>query len=756
MALEVILLKQPYEVSFSGTPMPYHFAITPYGTVEKTQDIRLQIRFYVEDAFASNFFTEVHSQIFYPNASGSVAVDIQGIIDPFLEYYRPKPLQINPAQAFQQRKRYKILYTLQKDNAIVGNAVESDILYAIKGGMAYEYWHPSEFFTDAILTKKIPLLFAAKGEKTGMDEKRFMYWIYPLDDNAVQTIVFSLFLNDNTQVDYVHPKTIFCGKWGICCVPVGFLQAGLAALVPAGKYVVKYTVQVIQGAFAGTNITTEDGFSITTENDLNIIVDNAAAGAGLIVAPYIFYIDHRNFYNTYQLLYRNSLGSLETLRLRGQVDFEGEYTKQQSQRIVPPSYFSNMNFLAQTTSQYNEEEVKATGDTGFVSRALNIKLRDLFLAEEVYELRKNRLLPVNIISKNTKFFSNKDNLVNTQIQWQLAFSNKYFTPDGLMPQTRACPAVQKLSVKQITKNKLQIMYALFTPYDKVEVKIITPSGTETFILTGNSGSVIQPFTNPATTTPVDITIEARTICDEDADPMDKGPATSMVLSVIANSLPVANNDTFSISGGYNSMLQLPGSVLDNDYDPDGDPLEVVVNNGLTSAAGLYEIDAAGIVKYFPLNGFTGVDSFTYQVREVGGTTLVTGTVYINVAPAGAGGGGGGVTTGTIYVSRQGRNFNKRHIGASIYQTDGEAWLVFYSDPSGTIPVDITGLGLVVNVRKDTATLQGNTIENIPVNCTGTEIKFYDGMFDMVHRYGNAPQTHVTFITLPGAGYHPLD
>jgi hypothetical protein len=750
MALEVTLLKQPYEISFTGDPMPFFFALSPYGTREKDLNITLMIRVYVEDIFASGAYTEVYSQLFNPDNTGSIRFEIQEIIDPYLEYYRPKPRLTNPANAVNQRKRYKISYILIQDNVAVGAAVDSDILYAIKGGLAYEYWHPSEFFTDVILVKKLPLLYAAKGEKVGIEEKRFMFWIYPLDDGNDQTIVFSLYMNDGSQVDWPHPKTISCGKWGICCVPVGFLQVGLDAQVPAGKICVKYMVQVIQGAFTGTNLSTEDGFAITTENDLNIIVEDASGGAGQIVAPFGFFIDHRNFYKTYQLNYRNSLGSMETIRLRGQVDFEADYTRQQAQGIVAPSYFANLNLMSQNTTPGVVEDAKATGDTGFISAATNIKLRDLFLSQEVYELRNLRLLPVNVIVKNTKFYSNKENLVSTQIQWQLAFSNKFFTPDGLLPETRTCPAVQNFKVKQLTKNKLQIMYSLFPPYDRIEV-IITDAdaNTETFIYTGNTGSIIQTFTNPAVTDPVNITIAARCLCDEDAEPADKGAATTIILSVFAHSLPVANDDTFY---AYNTdqYVTLQGSVLDNDYDPDGDAIEVIpIVNGWThfgnlQHSGSMSINAAGIVTYSPPNGFVGTDWIEYQIQKIGGGTPVTATLYIVVSALPR-------VTRYVYVKMIFRNRSNKALPFGGIDYSAEIWLQYFSDPTGTTPLDVTGKGIVINYQEIRSGTTNDTT-NLTLNAASTEQLMYSGWTRHVLL---GTKVNYDFKVIAGTGYYAI-
>jgi large repetitive protein len=97
--------------------------------------------------------------------------------------------------------------------------------------------------------------------------------------------------------------------------------------------------------------------------------------------------------------------------------------------------------------------------------------------------------------------------------------------------------------------------------------------------------------------------------------------------VAPNSAPVAGDD--SILGQAGGAIT--GSVLDNDSDPDDDPLTVVGNT--TPANGRLFIGPDGTFAYLPNPGFTGEDSFTYTVSDgKGGTDTATVTLKVNAAP----------------------------------------------------------------------------------------------------------------------------
>jgi hypothetical protein len=717
--MEINLLKKPYEVSLSGNPIPFIFALSPYGNAEHAQDIRLQITVLVEQSFGSGIFSIARQQNFYPTADGIFSMEVQTILDPYLEYYVPRPALQRPVQAISQRKRFKINYVLQQNGALVGSSTDSSIFYVVKSGLSYEQWHPSEFFSSVIVSQKKPLLFSAAGEKFSIDETKYLFWIYPYADNANQTVTYTVYLSDGTTATKTS-STVFGGKWSVFCTPSGFSQSGLDAIVPADKYPVKWSLKI-------------------------------TAGAVVVVNEYFFNIDNRNFYNTYQLLYRNSIGGLESLRLTGQVDIAADYDRQLAQRTLPPSWYSNMNLLPQQLDDTAEESMNFTGDTGFISKEACDKIRDLFLSKEKWELKNAKLLPVNITLKKSKFYSNKDSLISTSIEWSPAYSNEFYTPESLMPVSRSCPTVESFVVRQISRSNLQIMYSLATPYDMIEVQIIIGSITYTYTYTGNTKTVTQSFANPATTTPVDITIKGRTVCDNNSNPVDYGAFSIITLSVIGNSPPVAVDDYYDIPTGYNTAVALTPSALANDYDPDGDPFGALAASGATNAGGSYSIDAAGNISYTPpSSSYSGQDYFDYQIEETGGGDIITGRAYINV----------GTGAANVYAKLVYRNevtYNNDY----GYNTSGEVWVDFFSNPAGTIPYDISALSLMINIndhygyKNYTDPDEVFTDEDYSSTGTGNKMMVYSGTLSYQNydesRGGTEMEDH-DFTILAGSGY----
>jgi subtilisin-like proprotein convertase family protein len=90
--------------------------------------------------------------------------------------------------------------------------------------------------------------------------------------------------------------------------------------------------------------------------------------------------------------------------------------------------------------------------------------------------------------------------------------------------------------------------------------------------------------------------------------------------------PRANSDTYQARAG--KTLNVPAAgVLENDNDPDGDPLTAIVANG--PKKGSLSLQADGSFAYKPKKKAKGVDSFTYLAQDPGGLEALA-TVEITI------------------------------------------------------------------------------------------------------------------------------
>ena len=113
--------------------------------------------------------------------------------------------------------------------------------------------------------------------------------------------------------------------------------------------------------------------------------------------------------------------------------------------------------------------------------------------------------------------------------------------------------------------------------------------------------------------------------------LDSAPATISITVTQVNQVnlpPVANDDSASTT----QDTPVTVSVLTNDTDPDNDLL--TVTDASPPAHGTTVVNGGATVTYTPDTGYSGPDSFTYDVSDGnGGTASATVSVIVNAAPS---------------------------------------------------------------------------------------------------------------------------
>ncbi|MFC7215330.1 right-handed parallel beta-helix repeat-containing protein [Saliphagus sp. GCM10025334] len=101
----------------------------------------------------------------------------------------------------------------------------------------------------------------------------------------------------------------------------------------------------------------------------------------------------------------------------------------------------------------------------------------------------------------------------------------------------------------------------------------------------------------------------------------------------SNDAPVAADDAYTVVEGQTLSVSAPG-VLENAHDPDGDELDVTIVEQTQN--GTLNVDADGSFTYAPDDGFVGMDSFDYEIKDEYGDPSETATATIEVTLAGSG------------------------------------------------------------------------------------------------------------------------
>jgi hypothetical protein len=216
--------------------------------------------------------------------------------------------------------------------------------------------------------------------------------------------------------------------------------------------------------------------------------------------------------------------------------------------------------------------------------------------------------------------------------------------------------------------------------------------------------------------------------------------------------PVANDDgVYVTTRNLNLSIAAPG-LLANDTTGVG-TLTAAAGTYATTAGGTVTIASNGSFTYAPPSGFTGVDTFVYTANNGSGSDTATATV--RVLP-------------DIYVKLQQVNVNNGFIYGECSQGPeylGESntaiyRLFFYSNSAGTTPLDVSGLGLVVNYRITRGHSVGSpTVNDYSEAVNGTQFDLFGGsVYEFYHNetdcFGNQVVYWSDNITLR-AGYYTI-
>ncbi|HRN80172.1 MAG TPA: Ig-like domain-containing protein [Ferruginibacter sp.] len=709
--MELHVINKPNLLNFSGNTMPVSLAIAPYGAYERAQNIQILISIEMADGnglVGGAEYREIYSDIILPNNNGVVAYDIRSIVNAHLQYHTPRATLNQIIGAPNQSRGFRVSAILQRDGVQI-DIIRLTPFHVIKGGLSNLEYNRN-FYTQHFDTDKKPLSFYAEKEIVTPDQKFYMFFMSNVNTGTGLRADVKIWLENNTIVNgSTAVSSLLPIRFAVYLMPAGYNDVVNMLSADIGAPAIKYSITI-------------------------------KSGDEIIVSEQVFHLDHRNSYNNTSLMYRNSLGGLDSIFMRGEIEAMGEYEMQTASVVPPPAGVRDAVLQPQIVNESNLEQEKFSGFTGFISiEKLNL-LRSLFLSPAVFEVKNNQFIPAIINKKSVKFYKSTERLFSLQIEWARALLESFYTPSGTSGSAESCPALISLTVVQVTKNTCQILWQMPEPYDVLELEISNGTAAETIVYTlnGNNGSEILEFNNPAEApATATITVKGRVICDAYVTPPSMGPVTEETFTARANTVPVATDDVFTIPVGYSSAAVLTGNVLDNDYDPDYDAIEVVAATGSTTQGGTYSITAAGVVTYTPPSAsYVGEDTFTYTVREVADASA-TATAIVRILV-------GNTTIGNIIYAKM-EERNSRTILVDFLHTTKRAdfYVTLWADPLCTIPKDVTNAEINVEIIDEYSLNMGSTFITAGTSTStrvfsGTEKLVYSGVYYTRRREGTPP------------------
>lgn len=411
--MSITVYKRPNDRCWSGNPIHYQL-YSGTAAADATIVFEIKIKFKRADAAAYSDIVVLP----YNPVNGYADVDIQDILDSLMDYEVPyiidPPEYASPLFCRQITGLFYIQFreitTIDPDPAWVDTESANE-LFVIKGGIAFHKWRGNNYWENYFDPLKPFLTWQQSARLASLGERMYVAWLNLTDaDPADLRMRRKLVFTDASEYTYDH--NFPSNKYDVVYFPAGATQLLLDEVFPT-KEIWYWTLQV-------WNLDT--GLPESEE--------------------YKYELDNRNDYNGITLNYRNSLGGLDSVRVRGTIEYNLQREFAQQGHIVQHDYFTGGFISGKIKAANSTELLQYKGDIGHLNKEEQDRLRDIHLQREVWWEISKKWLPILAMTGSTKKGTTEDQLWGMPIEFAISSGgDRYYTPDNVDLQDGDLPSI---------------------------------------------------------------------------------------------------------------------------------------------------------------------------------------------------------------------------------------------------------------------------------------------------------------------------
>lgn len=403
--MSIVVQKRPSPITWSQNPCNYRlYSSVAAGDATVYFEVRVMFR------FIAGGFTELVRFNYYPVA-GVADIDVAAVVDSALRFDLPDlptPASTPYTGSGQTGYFYLSFREITSSPAGAFDDTENDFeILVVKGGLSYEAWRGNAFwstYANTAAPTSFPFFTWQKSNRLAqLTERMYLAWLN-YTDVAAANLVGRIVITYTDGTTSANIDTVLTGavKHRVTYFPCGAAQHDLEA-VDATKIIYKWTVRIFE------------------------TVGNTA-----VSAAFVYFADNRKDYNDAMLNYRNSLGGLDSVAVRGVIENNLEYESENAFSIAKFDYYSGDAVQPVEKTVNNRERLVYKGDVGYLGKEEQDRLRDAHLKREVWHEVSGKWLPVVNVTGNFKQRSSTDNLFSMPFEWMLGVpGNINYTPKGV-------------------------------------------------------------------------------------------------------------------------------------------------------------------------------------------------------------------------------------------------------------------------------------------------------------------------------------
>jgi hypothetical protein len=403
--MAIVVTKRPTDRCWTGNPI--HYALySAAAEAEPTNYFEIRIRMKRLDAAA---FVDVIDLPYSP-VDGTALVDIQDILDAMLEYELPTTPDDDEYLAPHFAKKMTALFYIQfreiteldADPDWVDTETDNQRL-AVKGGISFHKWRGDNYWVNYFDIVKPFLTWELSGRPHSIAERMYLAWLNltavpETEIKMKRTVRFTDGSEDVSLLDCAVPFR------NVVYFPSGGAQLEIEE-VDVNKTVYWWELQVMK-------------ISTNPEEPLS--------------EAFRYYKDNIPDYNGITLNYRNSIGGLNSVRIRGVIDYSLEREFSQVEKMVLHNYFEGISVAGRVAADNSTEVQVLKGDAGHMDKEQQDRLRDIHLKRECWWERQKKWMPVLLLTSSQRQKLSNDDLFSMPIEFCIASGgDKSYTPDNV-------------------------------------------------------------------------------------------------------------------------------------------------------------------------------------------------------------------------------------------------------------------------------------------------------------------------------------
>jgi hypothetical protein len=519
-----------------------------------------------------------------PPPDGLVYTPVADYLDSLLKHELPSLIgpEIQPIN--DQVKTYYIRFR-QITKADPNPDWQTDIAFkrtVILGGVEQSKFKRNNFFVSYLQSSKAFLTWQPSGRFVHPDEKQYLTVLLtsPADFNVKITTWFTDSTSNIKLLPYTSAGNV------LFRIKTGAKELGLDNIAPT-KQIHFYTVEVIN-----------------TNNNTTI------------AAPYRYYIEYRPLYNFYDIAFFNSLGGLDTIRVKGQVDWKIQTTSDDVEHVIYKDTYNTEKPRSQFSQSNTLKRDNYSGDAGWRrTKEEQESLVEILVSKGRYEIIDGRWIGLINLKSTLDLRSNADKTWSYPIEWSYGYTDKVFTPKltVLGPGTgnSICsnlPTPQNIQFETIVDSqggpeKYQATWTYDVPYTFgiIELSISTDSGItwqpiSSALYTLNSQSPIDHLLKVVVRCPLDLSYYTQAI----------GAYGAPVNLCVPVTIPTPNmpDGTFNVPYAYAINLSgTPPFTLSGKIHPSWMAIEI--NGSQVTFSGTPDVQGQDITISFTANNCSG-------------------------------------------------------------------------------------------------------------------------------------------------------